>query len=62
MDIESKINRINMLREERRVERDGMRWGVKPIWLGNNTTQFSQMREQLTIKSNARLLNQSKEI
>ena len=62
MDIESKINRINMLREERRVERDGMRWGVKPIWLGNNTTQFSQMREQLTIKSNARLPNQSKEI
>ena len=62
MDIESKINRINMLKEERRVERDGMRWGVKPIWLGNNTTQFSQMREQLTIKSNARLLNQSKEI
>ena len=61
MDIESKINRINMLREERRVERDGMRWGVKPIWLGNNTTQFSQMREQLTIKSNARLL-QNKEI
>ena len=62
MDIESKINRINMLKEERRVERDEMRWGVKPLWKGNNTTQFSQMREQLTIKSNARLLNQSKEI
>ncbi len=62
MDIESKINLINMLKEERLIERDEMRWGVKPLWKGNNTTQFSQMREQLTIKSNARLLNQSKEI
>ena len=62
MDIESKINRINMLKEERAVERDGLRWGVKPIWLGNNTTQFSQMREQLTIKSTARLLQNNKEI
>jgi len=50
-----------MLKEERRIERDEMRWGVKPLWKGNNTTQFSQMREQLTIKSNARLL-QNKEI
>jgi hypothetical protein len=62
MDIESKINLINMLKEERLIERDEMRWGVKPLWKGNNITQFSQMREQLTIKSNARLLNQSKEI
>ena len=31
MDIESKINRINMLKEERRVERDEMRWPVKDL-------------------------------
>ena len=49
MDIESKVNLINMLKEERAVERDSLRWGIKPIWQGNNTTQFSQMREQLTI-------------
>lgn len=61
MDIESKINRINMLKEEKNLASTGLRWGVKPIWSGNNITQFNQMREQLTIKPTARLL-QNKEI
>ena len=62
MDIESKIHHINNLKEERNLASTGLRWNVKPIWQGNNTSQFKQLREKLTIKSNARLLNQSKEI
>ena len=61
MDIESKINLINMLKEERLVERTGLRWNIKPVWQGNNTSQFQQLREQSTIKSNARLLAYTKD-
>ncbi len=61
MDIESKINHINNLKEERNLESTGLRWNIKPIWQGNNTSQFKQLREQLTIKSNARLLAGTKE-
>ena len=62
MDIESKINRINMLKEERLVERTGLRWNVKPIYEGNRTSIFSEMRNQLTIKKNNRLTAKKKGI
>jgi len=61
MDIESKIHHINNLKEERNLASTGLRWNVKPIWQGNNTSQFKQLREKLTIKSNARLLAATKE-
>ena len=50
-----------MLKEERLVERTGLRWNIKPVWQGNNTSQFQQLREQSTIKSNARLLAYTKD-
>lgn len=60
MDIESKINRINMLKEERLVEQTGLRWNVKPIYEGNRTSIFGIMKNQLTIPKNNRLTAQKK--
>lgn len=55
MDIESKINHINYLKEERLVKQTGLRWNVKPLWEGNIPSIFADMRQQLTIKKNNRL-------
>ena len=51
LSLKRKLNKLEMLKEQRDRENNTLRCGVKPRWNGNPTSFFASLRESLKTRS-----------
>ena len=51
LSLKRKLNKLEMLKEQRDRENNTLRCGVKPRWNGNPTTWFASLKESLKTRS-----------
>jgi len=51
LSLKRKLNKLEMLKEQRDRENNTLRCGVKPRWNGNPTSWFASLKESLKTRS-----------
>ena len=51
LSLKRKLNKLEMLKEQRDRENNTLRCGVKPRWNGNPTTWFASLKESLKTRN-----------
>ena len=51
LSLKRKLNKLEMLKEQRDKENNTLRCGVKPRWNGNPTSWFASLKESLKTRS-----------